>query len=130
MKRSKPLSRKTPMRRKAPRRRSRVGADPGYVKWLHNRPCVLAGRPPTGPGYHECAGRIEQSHARNLNGPTGVARKESDANSVPMCTGAHREWEARNGYFKHWSREARRQWMIGWIVQEHAAYQLSGGVLA
>ncbi len=127
LRRSKPLSRKTPMRRKAPRRRSREGADPGYVKWLHEQPCVALRMGGFSAG---CEGGIQQSHGRNLDGPTGVGRKEPDRNSIPMCARLHALWEARQGVFEGWSNEHRRLWMLARIVEYNAAYQLSGGVLA
>ena len=121
MKRGAPLTRKTPLRRtrmrKAPTK-PRKGADPAYVAWVHTQACVLD---------HQCEGRIEQSHGRNLVGLTGTGRKEKDRNSVPMCTKAHREWEARDGFFRYWSRDARREWMIGWISRANEAFDRERG---
>jgi hypothetical protein len=127
--RSAPLARSAPLQRhkrmrRGPSRRSlnRTLAAALYVRWVHGRPCVL-------DAAHACAGPIQQSHGRNLDGPTGMGRKESDFDSVPMCRGCHEQWEQYKGAFAGWTREQRRLWMQAQIVIEHAEFELSGGVL-
>lgn len=124
------ISRTTPLRRhrrmkRGPSRRSlnRKLAEALYLRWLHKRPCVLAGP--------QCSDVIHQSHARNIGPlPTGMGRKESDFQSIPMCSKHHlEEWEAYAGAFAGWTNEQRRAWMVAQIACEHVAFQLEGGVI-
>jgi hypothetical protein len=118
-----PLPRKRMKRGPSRRSLNRKLAESLYLRWLHARSCVLAG--------FECNGPIQQSHARNIGPlPTGMGRKESDFQSVPMCSRHHLEqWEARAGAFAGWTNDQRRAWMVATIAAEHLAYQLEGGVV-
>jgi hypothetical protein len=123
IKRSSPLQRHKRIRRGPSRRTlNRKLAEALYLRWLHGRECVVR-------GSSYCAGLIQQSHARNIDGPTGIGRKESDFNSVPKCARHHAQWEAHAGAFAGWSKEARRRWMKAAIAVEHMEFKLAGGVI-
>jgi hypothetical protein len=144
IKRSAPLQRRKRLRRGPSRRTlNRKLAETLYLRWLHSQPCIGTDAFPPGeyhgpwhiamrdkhPG-HVCAGRIEQSHARNIGSlPTGMGRKEDDFKSVPMCSGLHRQWEERSGWFAGWTKEQRRAWFIARIAECHLRFQQEGGVL-
>ena len=114
--RSRPIQRSKPMRRKSARRIAReTPEERAYKAWVRNRPCVV-GRYLV---FHDCEGRIEQSHERNR---TGLGLKASNLRSVAMCSRGHRDWEQHRGAFKGWTREARLTWMTACIVAEHSDF--------
>lgn len=131
LKRSSPLARKSPLKprkrmKRGPSRRTlnRTLAAALYVRWLHDgRPCACRG------DASPCSGRIEQAHARGLSGPTGLGLKESDFDSIPLCSKHHRDYDQHKGVFAGWSREARKRWMRAAIAVEHVEFKLGGGVI-
>lgn len=132
MNRSAPLQRTNPLRRRkamkrGPSRRSlnRTLAAALYVRWLHTQACVLAA-----PDWaNDCAGPVQQAHARNLNGPTGLGLKEDDLSSIPLCRHHHEQFDQYRGVFAGWTRDQRRAWMVAQIAAAHCAFQLEGGVV-
>lgn len=97
-------------KRKEPRRKSRPGSDPGRLEFVRSLPCLGAAMP-----SHICRGDVQASHDRHH---TGLARKEPDRKTVPMCAGLHLdEWERRRGLFEGWDTERRHYWMRDRIAE-------------
>ena len=93
-------------RAKRPLRESRSGADPGRLEFCRSLACsgVVAF-----PG-HICRGDVQASHLRRH---TGMARKENDRKTWPLCAGLHLdEWERHRGVFAGWSNERRYLWAL------------------
>lgn len=93
--------------------------DEARRDWTAQQECIGVGRIPG----HVCTGRIEVCHEGRK---PGLALKCPDSQSVPLCTGLHRDWTDHNGHFRGWKKEQRREWM-GPIVDETQARYLSHG---
>lgn len=102
------LERKTwmPRFRKKPRREPRV-RNRKYMDWVCTLRCLLADHP-----GHRCRGRVDPHHA---GVKPGARLKCHDIETVPLCRGAHDDFEDHRGLFKGWSREQRREWQ-DWAI--------------
>lgn len=107
MKRS-PLLRRTPLRarvnaaRKAARTRKRSRyarreRNVDFMLWVKTLPCVARALGP-------CSGVVEADHA----GSRGLGQKCPDEETIPICTGHHRERTDFSGAFKTWDQNAMR----------------------
>lgn len=121
MKRS-PIKRRTPIKRKRARRIDRKGdGERRFTTWIHdNQRCVGHGL----IASHVCSGRLEQAHARNM---TGLGLKESDLNSVPMCSALHAAFDGHTAWFRGWSKEERRVWFMARVAECQARYEIETG---
>lgn len=110
------MKRGGPIKRKAPRRVAKLtDEDRRWRAWIHARPCVCEAMLP----WHCYAGRVQQSHERDM---TGLSLKAPERRSVPMCRGCHEDWEQHKGYFANWTKEARRAFMNEAIASENARF--------
>src|SRR5687767_8596143 len=113
MKRGGPLKRYTrllPRRRGKPRRG--VSKDPGYLSWLHTKPCAAR-------NLHVCSGPIHAHHA----GERGLGQKAPDATAIPLCEAAHRSWHDGAPPFSVMTREQRRAWADAQIALHRLEYE-------
>jgi hypothetical protein len=72
---------------------------------------------------HECTGRIEVCH----EGPKpGLSMRCPDSETIPMCTGLHRQWTEHRGWFAGWTKAERREWADARIAETTALYLSHG----
>lgn len=122
-----PLRRSTRLRAKRwgikwrrPRRLDRAGSDLARLGWIHEQPCLLLSFDPD----HRCSGRMEAAHEGRK---PGVSMKCPDSETVPFCTGAHKQWQQHKGWFRGWPKATRREWMNERIAEVTARYLAHGG---
>lgn len=98
------------------KRLSKPGSDPGRLEFCRSRECVGL---TAFPG-HVCRGDVQASHLRRN---TGMARKEDDAKTWPLCAGLHLdEWEKHRGSFEGWDNERRYLWAMDRIHEVNLAW--------
>ena len=103
-------------KKKPAKRLERPGADPGRLEFCRALECTGAR---LFPG-HVCRGDVQASHLRHR---TGMARKEDDRKTAPMCAGLHLDqWERHRGVFAGWSHEQRHLWMHERIAEVNIAW--------
>jgi hypothetical protein len=145
LKRTTPLTRKGWMRRKRPRRLSGPHADPARMGFVATLECVgvrCFGRVESAtvvrraPGFpvrltlehvgrpHRCEGRIEVCHEGRTG--KGMGTRCPDSETIPMCTGLHRQWTEHRGWFAGWTKEQRREWAAARIAETTALYLSHG----
>lgn len=107
------------VRAKRPRRLNRPQSDPARISWLHTQPCVLL----QFDSDHLCHGRIEACHEGRK---PGTAMKCPDDQTIPLCSGAHRDWTNHRGFFRGWLKMKRRQWADARIAETTARYLSAG----
>jgi len=73
---------------------------------------------------HECAGRIEVCHEGRTG--KGMGTRCPDSETIPMCTGLHRQWTEHRGWFRGWSKAERREWAAERIAETTALYLSHG----
>ena len=92
--------RRSPLRsRRETVRRSDRQRDPSYLAWVHTLTCAAAHL----PGHH-CDGRIEADHV----GARPLGRKCDDAQTIALCSLAHRQRTDHCGPFRSMDREQMR----------------------
>lgn len=90
--------------KKKAKRLSRPGSDHGRLEFCRSLACSGVA---AFPG-HICRGDVQASHLRRN---TGMARKEDDRKTWPLCAGLHLdEWERHRGNFADWNNERRYLW--------------------
>ena len=76
-----------------------------YMLWVKTLPCVARHLGP-------CSGVVEADHA----GARGLGQKCSDIETIPICTGHHRERTDFSGTFKTWNKDGMRVFLAGAIA--------------
>lgn len=109
----KPLKRSW-MRKKTPRRIAReTPAEKYYKHWIHAQPCVCG-----------CGQPVQQSHFRSM---TGIARKESNFQSIAQCAPDHRDFTEARGRFAGLTKLERFVWFTVEIKRVHARFKEQHG---
>lgn len=103
-----------------PRRLDTAQSDPLRISWLHTQTCALLAFDPS----HCCSGRIEACHEGRK---PGTAMKCADSETIPLCSGAHRDWTNHRGFFAGWLKMKRREWADSRIAETTARYLAHGG---
>lgn len=73
---------------------------------------------------HACEGRIEVCHEGRTG--KGMGTRCPDSETIPMCTGLHRQWTEHRGWFAGWTKEKRREWADARIAETTALYLSHG----
>jgi len=73
---------------------------------------------------HCCIGRIEVCHEGRTG--KGMGTRCPDSETIPMCTGLHRQWTEHRGWFAGWTKEERREWAEARIAETTALYLSHG----
>lgn len=76
-----------------------------YMLWVKTLPCSAR-------QYGPCSGVVEADHA----GARGLGRKCPDEETIPICTGHHRERTDFSGAFKTWNRDMMRAFLAASLV--------------
>jgi hypothetical protein len=63
-----------------------LGTDDGFLSWIRDQPCMMAGKDGVGP----CEGRIQAAHVRRIANGAGVNLKPPFS-AVPLCWRHHHE---------------------------------------
>lgn len=118
---AKKLARKTRLRARGKTSHARRPREWAYMAEVAKLPCVvreMAMGFASEPAH--CAGRIEVNH---IGGRYG---KDTDRNTVPMCSKHHREWTGvvgGGGRFAGWTPAQRRGWGVIAIAVTRAAIE-------
>jgi hypothetical protein len=97
----------------------KTAEEKAYTAFVHTLPCVGI---QCFPG-HVCSGRLTQSHARNINGPTGWGLKENDLMSVAKCEGLHLAWGTGAKPFNGWTKAEKKSWMLRRIHEANEKFR-------
>jgi len=73
---------------------------------------------------HQCTGRVEVCHEGRTG--KGLATRCPDSETIPMCTGLHRQWTEHRGWFGGWTKQQRREWAEARIAETTALYLSHG----
>lgn len=99
-------------RREAPRRSARV-RDAAYLAWIHTLTCAASGL-----HGHICDGPIEADHV----GARPLGRKCNDAETIALCSLAHRQRTDHCGPFRSFTREQMRAFVDASLANTADAY--------
>lgn len=72
-----------------------ASGDSGRLAWVRQQPCVVCGQVPS-EAHHRTGG--------------GMALKNPDSETFPLCTRHHREFHDAAGAFKGWGKRDRSRW--------------------
>jgi hypothetical protein len=63
-----------------------VGTDAGFLTWVRDQPCMVAGM----DGVGACSGDVVAAHVRRIANGAGTGRKP-EFSALPLCDGHHRQ---------------------------------------
>ncbi len=133
LKRGKPLrAKRWGIKYKRPRRLDRGGADPLRLAFVAGLECVGLKAFPgivcaDGATERHCCveGRVEVCHEGRTG--KGMATRCPDSETIPMCTGLHRQWTEHRGWFAGWTKDERREWASDRIAETTSLFLGHGG---
>lgn len=85
------------------------------MAWVKTLPCLLSWW-----GCGECSGVVQADHAGM---DSGMGHKAPDRTCIPLCRSHHTERHLGLGYFRHQTREVRREWRLWAIAKTQAEYE-------
>lgn len=90
-----------------------AGEDRDRCKWVKTLACLAPGAP------RGCSPVTEAHHA----GRRGVGQKCPDAETVPLCSQHHADWESGWGAFRGWDQEQRRAFTAAALATTETRWQ-------
>ena len=87
-----------------------VGTDEGFLRWLREQPCVLAGSK-----VDPCQGDIVAAHVRRIANGAGMGRKP-EFSALPMCS-HHHHLQHQHGEERLAPRAQWDEWRIQYVEQ-------------
>lgn len=115
LKRSGYIERKTPLKAKrAKERRTAQVRDEAWKAAVRKLPCVVHEDPRDCTWPPGVKRRSDPSHTCPDH---GLGQKGNDRKTVPMCRGAHGDWEFGRGQFKGLTKEQRRAMAAPWVAR-------------